>query len=103
MKNSPTLEEENDLLHKAKDIIKLTKMDSNYNNLKILKILESEVLSFNSKSSEKIIEEFNKIFNKILKDVISFKNESNDGEIDLANYVRLFLKLATRSTYMDMI
>jgi hypothetical protein len=66
------LQEENKLIQKAKEILGKLKMK----NIKIVSIQEKELINYTSKSSEKIIDEFSKLFKKTFSDLISFEIEN---------------------------
>jgi hypothetical protein len=89
--------EENDLLNKGKEIIKQMKSNS---KIRIFAVLEKELLNYNSKSSEKMNEEFCKLFMKMMKGTISFVNTTDDYDSnEEMKYVKFYFYLAKRLKY----
>jgi hypothetical protein len=77
-------QEESELMNSAKEL--LLELKTKNPNIEILKVIENEMLSFSSKTSEKIIEEYNKCFKKIFKNLIIIsQNTGSFSENDEKN------------------
>jgi hypothetical protein len=80
-----SIQEENELLNRGKEIIKNLKFNFNKTakqGLVVINLLERELLNHNSKSSEKIIDEFAKLFTNMMKSRIRCNYIDIDIDID---------------------
>ena len=73
-KSSSSLQEENELFFRGKELIKKLKSEM---KTKVVNQIEIELLNYNNKSSEKMTEEFSKIFVEMFKSTMRFELESN--------------------------
>jgi hypothetical protein len=100
-KDESNCKEENELVNKAKTI--LVDLKTQFPGLKLLSILEKEMMKYGNKTSEKIIDEFVKIFGLIFRKTLKFSSENSPFEANSPIKARSVGNLAVSPSFTMML